>query len=172
VTQASAALEAYDHAGALEVIERFFWMFCDDYLELVKERAYDADTEGGASARSALQAALHTLLRLLAPFLPFVTEEVWSWWRDGSVHAAAWPSPTVGAAGDPAVLAAAAQVLGQIRKAKSAAQVSMRAEAARVVVQAPEPDFITAASPDLMHAGNIAELVVRHAPELSAEVTL
>ncbi|MGH3277627.1 MAG: valine--tRNA ligase [Trebonia sp.] len=172
VRDASACLDAYDHAGALEATERFFWMFCDDYLELVKARAYEELGEGGASARGALRMALDVLLRLFAPFMPFVTEEAWSWWQEGSVHAATWPYMPFDSRADPAVLTVAAEVLGQVRKAKTAARLSMRAEAARVVVRGPDEDTVLASEPDLRAAGNIADFLFETAPELATEVTL
>jgi valyl-tRNA synthetase len=165
VDKATAALESYDHTRALELTETFFWTFCDDYLELVKDRAYgagaaDADvTPETASARAALSLALDVLLRLFAPVLPFATEEVWSWWREGSVHRAAWPdaAPLRAAAGDgdPAVVAAAGAALAALRKVKSEAKVSMRTEivAARLEVPAALLPGVQVALGDVRAAG-------------------
>ena len=139
VEDATTAFADFDYARALERSERFFWGFCDDYVELVKQRAYsEGEGDGAASARATLRIALESLLRLFAPHLPFVTEEVWSWWRDGSVHRAPWPDAgslrASGEGGDPAVYEVAAQVVGEVRKAKTVEKRSLRTDATRVVV--------------------------------------
>ena len=127
VEECTGHLEAYDYARVLERTEAFFWAFCDDYLELVKGRRYgDFGGEAAASANSAMLVALSTLLRLFAPFLPFVTEEVWSWWRPGSVHTSKWPTaaevvaPISGAdEGALAVREATQGALAEVRRIKS-----------------------------------------------------
>jgi valyl-tRNA synthetase len=171
VQEATDAFEGYDYARALERTERFFWEFCDDYLELVKARAY-GDGPEAQSARAALRSALSVLLRLFAPVLPFVTEEVWSWWRRGSVHAASWPSAAeLPVGGDPAVLAATGEALRQVRKAKSEAKASMRADVSRAVIRGAEVAHI--ARPDLAAAGRIADLTLEDAPaDLTVDVVL
>jgi len=178
VNDATTSFAAYDYTRALEATETFFWDFTDDYVELVKERAYGA--QGEAAQRSALMTlgvALDTLLRLFAPFLPFVTEEVWSWWRSGSVHTATWPEAdqirALAADGDPGLLATAALVLSAVRKTKSEAKVSMRHRVLIATVRGPQDEIarVEAARGDLLAAGSIGQLELS-AAEGSVEVTV
>jgi valyl-tRNA synthetase len=172
VDDATRSFEDYEYTRALERTESFFWAFCDDYLELVKARAYAGD----ASAVAALRLGLSTLLRLFAPFLPFVTEEVWSWWQDGSIHRHMWPATGefTAAAGDPLVLQVAADVLGQVRKQKTTEKKSLRADVALVVVRGTSEQLaaLEAARTDVMEAGRIAELRPEPGDELAVLVTL
>jgi valyl-tRNA synthetase len=178
VERATAAFDRYEHADALAGTESFFWWLCDDHLELVKSRAYGS-ASGGASAVTALRAALDVVQRLLAPFLPFVTEETWSWWRDGSVHRAPWPTPepvrALARTGDPRLTELASWVLVAVRRAKSDAKVSMRAPVERLVVRVDEGDAaaLRHAAVDLALASAATHLTIeRRVDDPGVEVTL
>jgi len=132
VDEATAELDQYEYARALAKIESFFWDFCDNYIEAAKSRRYgDFGAAAAASATVAMRTALSVLLRLLAPYLSFACEEVWSWWQSGSIHRATWPTAAdvrlVG--GDDADAARAcaslSQALAVIRKAKTDAKASV-----------------------------------------------
>jgi valyl-tRNA synthetase len=177
VTTATASFEGFDYARAQEVTEAFFWSFCDDYVELVKTRAYgESDAAMADSARATLAIALSALLRLFAPFLPFVTEEVWRWWQPGSIHRSPWPTAEeLGEqSGDVSVLSVTAQVLGEVRRAKTAAKRSMRARVAELTVSGPAESLaaIEAARSDLLDAGGVDILVLSEGAELSVSVVL
>jgi valyl-tRNA synthetase len=177
VDEATAAFDRFDYARALERTEAHFWSFCDDYLELVKNRAYTEGT-GADSAKAALGLALDALLKLFAPFLPYVTEEVWSWWQSGSIHRSAWPDaePLRAAAADADALPlrVAADVLTELRRAKSEGKRSMRAPIERVVVTdtAERLEALALVVDDLTAAGVVTDLTTQVGDAFTVEVTL
>ena len=179
IDDATRAYDGYDYARALERTESWFWTFTDDHVELVKARAYgEQGPEAAESAQHALRLALSAVLRMFAPFLPFVTEEVWSWWQDGSVHRQAWPTTAelgdAAAAGDPLVAAVASDVVAEIRKAKTEAKRSLRADVARLrVVDTPERiAALRGCLGDVSAAGRVAEaeLVEGDPPAVQVEL--
>jgi valyl-tRNA synthetase len=183
VAESTEQLQGYDYARVLERTESFFWAFCDDYLELVKSRRYgDFGPEGAASANSAMLVALSTMLRLFAPYLPFVTEEVWSWWRPGSVHRAAWPTKEevlqpIGGADEAAltVREATQAALADVRRIKSMLKKPVKAVIARAVLPQTfaglEParrDFLAATHIRDLQFGDIADSQLEFAEEPAA----
>ena len=176
VERATVALEGYEHARALELVERFFWGFTDDYLELVKGRAYGGHgPEAAGSAIASLRFALDVLLRLFAPFLPYATEEVWSWWRQGSIHRSAWPSnEAFPAGGEPVVYEVAAWALGEIRKVKALAKRSLRTDVVHLIVRdTPERlKILRGVERDVAEAGRVLSVEYVDSAEPSVDVEL
>ena len=185
VEEATTALEQFDYARALERTEAFFWWFCDDYVELVKTRAY-GETQDSSSARVSLRRALSILQRLLAPMLPFATEEVWSWWQSGSIHRTNWPTSNETLAGCTAnkesltELDAIYVVLAAVRRAKTEAKVSQRAEVAKLKVTSDAKTLTVLRTniDDLRNAGALQEIEYTESSsdgesrEITAQVTL
>ena len=182
VEECTTAFEAFDYARALERTETFFWWFCDDYVELVKTRAYSEDSpEGSLSARIALRRALSALQRLFAPLLPFATEEVWNWWQTGSVHQAQWPTSaeltaSISTSPDEALLNAVCTTLAIIRRSKTEAKVSQRqgVDMASITASADAARAITAGWIDIANAGSVAqwEIAISENAEIAVAVTL
>ena len=185
VEEATTALEQFDYARALERTEAFFWWFCDDYVELVKTRAY-GETQDSSSARVSLRRALSILQRLLAPMLPFATEEVWSWWQSGSIHKTNWPTSSETLAGCTANKEALTEldaiyvVLAAVRRAKTEAKVSQRAEVAKLKVTSDAKTLTVLRTniDDLRNAGALQEIEYTESSsdgesrEITAQVTL
>ena len=166
VAEATEAFEAFDYARALERTESFLWKFCDDYVELVKVRAYgDPSDNATRSARASLAATLSTLQRLFAPFLPFTTDEVWRWWQTGSVHTTAWPTVqelSPAAETIEGIYETVSNVLAVVRREKTATKRSMRTVVTSLIVSDTEERIseIKAASSDLCDAGGVRDLVL------------
>jgi valyl-tRNA synthetase len=171
VERATQAMEEYDYASALDTVERFFWSgFTDTYVEMVKARARsETDAAGRGSALAALHLALRTFLRLFAPFVPFITEEVWSWGfaqseRTPTIHRAAWPGEKDFAAvaaveGGGEVFGAAVAFLEAVNRAKSAGGASVGRHVDRLVVAAAPrtADLFARAQDDVLAAARVLE---------------
>ena len=172
IQAASEAFDEFEYAAALQVAEDSFWAFCDDYLELVKVRSYaEQDNAERRSAIATLGWAIRTYLRLFAPFLPYVTDECWSWrfateGRGASVHTAPWPAisevSVVPATVDAAVFDAASEVLSKIRGAKTAAQKSLKTPVTGLIVVSSKErlDLLQQVLDDVLNGGNVDRAAV------------
>lgn len=139
IERATKAFGQFDYAQALSLIEDFFWQcFCDNYLELAKSRTYDEElSEGRLSACATLRYLHRALVRMFAPFIPYITEEVWSWHyaqdtdMHASIHKSPWPTlaelEAIPAPKHTLTYAATVEVLDKVRRFKADNNVSMAA---------------------------------------------
>ena len=186
VYDATESLNNYEHSKALETIEDFFWQFCDDYIELVKNRAYGTAESTGVepspqavkSARTTLGLGLDAFARLLAPFLPYTAEEVWSWMHagEGSVHHAPWPKPityaTAAFKASPELLTQAGAALTALRGIKSKAKVSMKTPILSVMLNVNDElhDALAPALGDIAEAARVTgRISLQKASDLMAK---
>ncbi|HXV36945.1 MAG TPA: class I tRNA ligase family protein, partial [Myxococcota bacterium] len=185
VERNTRSFEAFQHAVALKETESFFWThFTDTYLELVKQRARAEGAQHAAergSAVAALRLGLDVLLRQLAPFLPYISEEIWSWCfaeerAQPSIHRAPWPGaadfrgiepPSSAASFDVAVACWAA-----INKRKADAEVSMGREALRLAIAASPKTLavLEPVLPDVLAAARCREHALQSRPALEEGV--
>ena len=178
VVRATDSFEKYEHALALDLIERFFWRgFTDNYLELIKVRSRsETDAAGRGSAVATLHLGLSVLLRLFAPFVPYITEEIWSWHfaevtGHRSIHTAPWPGaaefPT---AANAALFETAIAAYATINKSKSVDGFSPGRKVQELKL-ACEPGTASSLQPvfnDLLGAARAARGELHIRPEIAA----
>ena len=167
ITKATVALEQFNYAEALKVSEELFWDYCDNYLELVKVRSYqDEDSPQRESALTALGLSLKAILRLFAPFTPYVTEEVWqaSFAADtASIHKESWPNldefQSVNQPEFKEAYDAATEVIGKIRGFKTGAQKSLKweIETLEITTSAEMQSALNSVLDDVLKAGNVVK---------------
>ncbi len=171
---ATKSFQEYDYAAALDVIEGRFWNFCDNYLEIVKTRAYSDDN---ASAIATLMFTMDVFVKHLAPFCPFITEEIFQsrpWGHeDKSLHVQPWVKTEdfAGLTADDSVLYdSISQIVADIRGAKSENGKSQKTPVLSMTINVPSSliDVLRSGETDLINVGSIVPSGIKYqdAPEL------
>ncbi len=187
IETATIAFDRFDYASALDKIEAHFWQFCDHYIELVKGRAYrEEDINKKMSALATLDWSLKTYLRLLAPFIPYITEEVWSWryakassnqLGKQSIHQTKWPSIDEFQniiASSKVQFEQAIEILTVVRTTKSQANMSMKHPVERMIIHSPEQNWSSyeTIKDDISRAGMINQITFSPSETVTIEVKL
>jgi valyl-tRNA synthetase len=137
IQEATAFFEEFNFSRAKAAIDIFFWQdFCDNYLEIAKDRLYKPEVHGKDAQRAAQMTtyyALYALLRLYAPFVPFITEEVYSWniqkhIGKPSVHLTSWPQAEFHFTNELAAWEEAKTIISLARQTKNQHEVSQKHE--------------------------------------------
>ena len=146
ITAATSSFEKFEYSKVRQSVERFFWnMFCDNYLEIIKNRIYNATGDKKLSAQYTLYTSLLEILKMIAPIMPFVTEELYRAYfkqfeKSDSIHTSAWPTTTNKTAKQQVTkeLDLFLDLLAKIRQEKTRQQKSMKAELILTLEKAPQ----------------------------------
>jgi valyl-tRNA synthetase len=165
------AFNNYEYSKAKQELEQFFWnVFCDNYLEIVKDRLYNPGNYiSGAreSAQYSLYEATLNILKLASPILPHITEEIYQVYfaekeAKKSIHLARWPQANETLIDESAENAgdAIVAILSAVRKYKSEKSVSLKEAISQVLIECPENirKHIELALPDLAAAAVIKDI--------------
>jgi valyl-tRNA synthetase len=133
VKTATSAMDAYQFDETFKAIRAFAWeVLADNYIELVKARLYGPDSPEKRAAQDALYTAIETVVRLMAPFTPFISEEIFHSLTGKSVHVQEWPKPS-GIEVDPAGLAIK-EIAAALRRYKAEKGMALNAPLPSITV--------------------------------------
>jgi valyl-tRNA synthetase len=165
VEEVTEKFAAFDYASSLSVVENLFWEFCDYYVELVKWRTYkQRETAGGKSALASLEYSLSNILRLFAPYMPYITEEVWSWYyaekeNAPSIHKSLWPTALSSGLTeeDELLFKMSKDIVGKIRAEKTSAHKNLKWPVSLLEISGKEKDImlVQKIEADIQATGNV-----------------
>ena len=166
IKKCTEAFDNYEYAKAKAEVENFFWhTFCDQYLEVVKDRLYNPDVRG-ADVRNSAQVALYNVLydslRLLAPFLPYVTEEIYRVYfkqEIESIHLTTWPEASKRDEEAENVGDLVVEIINAVRKYKSEQKISLKEELSKLVVDEKSLELIKPALADLKAVLHVKDVI-------------
>ncbi|MFB6071791.1 MAG: valine--tRNA ligase [Halobacterium sp.] len=167
--EVEAEMEAYRFDAALRRLREFAWEdLADDYVELVKGRLYNGRPGERAAAEKTLYTAVTAVVRMLSPFSPHVTEEIWRHLpgTEGSVHQSSWPA--VDMLDEDAETAGEhiAEAASEIRAWKSANHMPLNADLERVELYFEPDEDATLDTYDLSETVNAPIKLVSGRPDV------
>ncbi|MFT4343397.1 MAG: valine--tRNA ligase [Candidatus Woesearchaeota archaeon] len=179
ITQVTQSLDKYEFVRIKIDADKFFWQtFCDNYLEICKDRIYNPDRRGDharLSAQYTIYHVLQSILKMIAPVMPFITEEIYQIYfahfeKKKSIHISSWPLPLedlidnqAESAGDLFVA-----VLEDVRRAKSEAKISLKAPVKKLLINGKIPaDLFAQIEEDLKAATHAEAIFYKEIPKES-----
>ena len=164
IDEVTNCYDKFEFAQALQLSEEFFWnIYTDNYIELVKKRVFNSEGEEKKSAVTTLRIALSVLLRIYAPVLPSITEEIWSWCfaketNTNSIHQSNWPNVLEFKKFNPPEnkdsLDVAIKTIRAIRKTKTANAIGLGkpVDSIKLIINTHQKDILTKIMDDVSNA--------------------
>jgi valyl-tRNA synthetase len=164
IVKCTNSFERYEYSKAKTEADGFFWNFCDNYLEIVKDRVYNGTDKEKESAFYTLYTSLFIILKLMAPFIPFVTEEIYQrYFKDKekikSIHISEWPVeiPVTKKKTDEQTYNLLIETIKKIRQEKSKAKKSMNCSI-NLTLDSKEKEILNDVLDDLKTVSGAAEI--------------
>lgn len=175
VQTANQHLEEYEFAKARSEIEKFFWHFCDYYLEIVKDRLYKPEIHGNdlrLSGQMTLSHVLKGILQLFAPYTPYLTEEIYSWSNKESIHLTSYPQYNKKYEFDVTGGDLSCEVISAARKFKNENQLSQKAELSLIKMTTDKKDILEPYIYDIKVTVSAENVEFVNGEELTCEFTV
>lgn len=164
----SKYMEKYELGLALNELEHFFWDFCDNYIEIVKNRLYKPEIYGYEAKYSGQKSSFYVLfgmLQLFAIYMPHITEEIYmnyfnQFFKEKSIHLTSIGKIEMGCSDD--ILKngdAAVEVISRVRRYKSENNLSLKTEIDSITLYSPINNYLKSVEDDIKATTNVSRIL-------------